>query len=98
MPKQGGGKGAEAAAGSSPPLPVVAAIIPGAFTVAALLPDAGAGGVGGAFRILVIVPECGIGQAGANQPGVEGIIDDAVVQDGYGPKLPAICDAPAGNH
>ena len=77
---------------------MAAAIIPGAFTVAALLPDAGAGGVGGAFRILVIVPECGIGQGGANQPGVEGIIDDAVVQDGYGPKLPAICNAPAGNH
>ena len=95
MPKQGGGKDAEAGGGGSP---VVAAIIPGAFTVAALLPDAGAGGVGGAFRILVIVPECGIGQAGANQPGVEGIIDDAVVQDGYGPKLPAMCDAPAGNH
>ena len=70
MPKQGDGKDAEAAAGSS--LPVAAAIIPGAFTVAALLPDAGAGGVGGAFRVLVIVPECGIGQAGANQSGVVG--------------------------
>ena len=66
MPKQGDGKDAEAAAGSSPLLPVEAAIIPGAFTVAALLPDAGAGGVGGAFRIPVIVSECGIGQAGAN--------------------------------
>ena len=65
----------------------VAAIIPGAFTVAALLPDAGAGGVGGALRVLVIVPECGIGQAGANQPGVEGIIDDAVVRDGYGASV-----------
>ena len=95
--QQGGGKDAEAAAGSSPLL-VAAAIIPGAFTVAALLPDAGAGGVGGALRVPVIVPECGIGQGGANQPGVEGIIDDAVVQGGYGPKLSTICDAPAGNY
>ena len=83
MPKQGGGKDAGAAAAGLP-LVVVAAIIPRAFTAAALPPDAGAGGVGGAFRIPVIVPECGIGQGGANQPGVEGIIDDAVVQDGYG--------------